>query len=68
MDDEKNAKALRGRAKGALTRIENFIKNKNEVFEKNDICNKLEKIQNIYNEFDSAECKALPGIIRNERI
>ncbi|GFR07835.1 uncharacterized protein TNCT_366971 [Trichonephila clavata] len=53
------AKALRGRAKAALTRTKNFIEKDDQTFNKNDISNKLEKLELIYTEFDQADA-ALP--------
>ncbi|GFR16868.1 uncharacterized protein TNCT_267311 [Trichonephila clavata] len=53
------AKALRDTAKAALTRTKNFIEKYDQTFNKNDICNKLEKLELIYTEFDKADA-ALP--------
>ncbi|GFQ97090.1 uncharacterized protein TNCT_650511 [Trichonephila clavata] len=57
--DAETAKALRGRAKAALTRTKNFIEKDDQIFNKNDISNKLEKLELIYTEFDQADA-ALP--------
>ncbi|GFQ98007.1 hypothetical protein TNCT_266151 [Trichonephila clavata] len=58
MDGETD-KALRGRAKAALSRTKNFIEKDDQTFNKNDTCNKLEKLELIYPEFDKADA-ALP--------
>ncbi|GFQ88045.1 hypothetical protein TNCT_321411 [Trichonephila clavata] len=55
--DAETAKALCGRAKAALTRTKNFIKKDDQTFNKNDISNKLEKLE--FSEFDQADA-ALP--------
>ncbi|GFW05625.1 hypothetical protein TNCV_4003271 [Trichonephila clavipes] len=57
--DAKTAKMLRGRAKAALTRTKNFIDKDDQTFDKNDIRNKLEKLELTYTEFDKADA-ALP--------
>ncbi|GFQ90376.1 hypothetical protein TNCT_641871 [Trichonephila clavata] len=56
--DAETAKALRGRAKAALTRTKNFIEKDDQTFNKNDISNKLEKLELIYTEFDQANGNA----------
>ncbi|GFY67632.1 hypothetical protein TNIN_386861 [Trichonephila inaurata madagascariensis] len=50
---------LRGRAKAALTRTKNFLDKDDQIFDKNDIRNKLEKLKLTYTEFDKADA-ALP--------
>ncbi|GFW33641.1 integrase catalytic domain-containing protein [Trichonephila clavipes] len=57
--DAETATVLRGRAKAALTRIINFIDKNDQTFDKNDIRNKLEKLELTYTEFDKADA-ALP--------
>ncbi|GFW19098.1 hypothetical protein TNCV_254281 [Trichonephila clavipes] len=57
--DAKTATVLRGRAKAALTRTINFIDKNDQTFDKNDIRNKLEKLELTYTEFDKADA-ALP--------
>ena len=51
-DLEKAAKNLRGRAKSALTRISNFVNNERQIFDKHNLTNRIQKIENIYNNFD----------------
>ncbi|GFS97742.1 hypothetical protein TNCV_2558921 [Trichonephila clavipes] len=53
--DAETATVLRGRAKAALTRIINFIDRNDQTFDKNDIRNKLEKLELTYTEFDKAD-------------
>ncbi|GFQ72004.1 hypothetical protein TNCT_80451 [Trichonephila clavata] len=53
--DAEMAKVLRGRAKTALSRTKNFIEKDDQTFNKNDICNKLEKLELIYTEFDKVD-------------
>ncbi|GFU82441.1 hypothetical protein TNCV_3365681 [Trichonephila clavipes] len=53
--DAETATVLRGRAKAALTRIINFIDKNNQTFDKNDIRNKLEKLELTPTEFDKAD-------------
>ncbi|GFX21663.1 uncharacterized protein TNCV_1400771 [Trichonephila clavipes] len=57
--DAERAAVLRGRAKAALTRTKNFIDKSDQTFDKNDIRNKLEKLELTYTEFDKADA-ALP--------
>ncbi|GFU47968.1 integrase catalytic domain-containing protein [Trichonephila clavipes] len=57
--DAKTATVLRGRAKAALTRTKNFIDKDDQTFDKNDIRNKLEKLELTNTEFDKADA-ALP--------
>ncbi|GFW27392.1 integrase catalytic domain-containing protein [Trichonephila clavipes] len=57
--DAETATVLRGRAKAALTRTINFIDKNDQTFDKNDIRNKLEKLELTYTEFDKADA-ALP--------
>ncbi|GFS84317.1 hypothetical protein TNCV_4605381 [Trichonephila clavipes] len=57
--DAETAKVLRGRAKAAFTRTKNFIDKDDQTFDKNDIRNKLEKLELTYTEFDNANA-ALP--------
>ncbi|GFY37380.1 uncharacterized protein TNIN_424771 [Trichonephila inaurata madagascariensis] len=57
--DAETATVLRGRAKAAITRIKNFIDKDDQTFDKNDIRNKLEKLELTYTEFDKADA-ALP--------
>ncbi|GFX21670.1 uncharacterized protein TNCV_1400841 [Trichonephila clavipes] len=57
--DAESAAVLRGRAKAALTRTKNFIDKSDQTFDKNDIRNKLEKLELTYTEFDKADA-ALP--------
>ncbi|GFX98336.1 integrase catalytic domain-containing protein [Trichonephila clavipes] len=57
--DAETATVLRGRAKAALTRTINFIDKNEQTFDKNDIRNKLEKLELTYTEFDKADA-ALP--------
>ncbi|GFT68538.1 hypothetical protein TNCV_248531 [Trichonephila clavipes] len=57
--DAETATVLRGRAKAALTRTKNFIDKDDQTFDKNDIRNKLEKLELTYTEFDKADA-ALP--------
>ncbi|GFW44831.1 hypothetical protein TNCV_4511451 [Trichonephila clavipes] len=57
--DAETAKVLRGRAKAALTRTKNSIDKDDQTFDKNDIRNKLEKLELTYTEFDKADA-ALP--------
>ncbi|GFW40927.1 uncharacterized protein TNCV_4369751 [Trichonephila clavipes] len=57
--DAETATVLRGRAKAALTRTKNFIDKDDQNFDKNDIRNKLEKLELTYTEFDKADA-ALP--------
>ncbi|GFX26965.1 uncharacterized protein TNCV_1841371 [Trichonephila clavipes] len=57
--DAETATVLRGREKAALTRIINFIDKNDQTFDKNDIRNKLEKLELTYTEFDKADA-ALP--------
>ncbi|GFW87887.1 DUF1758 domain-containing protein [Trichonephila clavipes] len=57
--DVETATVLRGRAKAALTRTQNFIDKDDQTFDKNDIRNKLEKLELTYTEFDKADA-ALP--------
>ncbi|GFR11373.1 hypothetical protein TNCT_358231 [Trichonephila clavata] len=57
--DAETAKALRGRAKAALTGTKNFIEKDEQIFNNNNISNKLEKLELIYTEFDQADA-ALP--------
>ncbi|GFV45898.1 uncharacterized protein TNCV_2322561 [Trichonephila clavipes] len=49
--DAERATVLRGRAKAALTRTKNFIDKDDQAFDKNDIRNKLEKLELTYTEF-----------------
>ncbi|GFW96367.1 hypothetical protein TNCV_1824001 [Trichonephila clavipes] len=53
--DAETATVLRGRAKAALTRTINFIDKNDQTFDKNDIRNKLEKLELTYTEFDKAD-------------
>ncbi|GFT53272.1 uncharacterized protein TNCV_4233661 [Trichonephila clavipes] len=57
--DAETATVLRGRAKAALTRAINFIDKNDQTFDKNDIRNKLEKLELTYTKFDKADA-ALP--------
>ncbi|GFW47818.1 uncharacterized protein TNCV_251471 [Trichonephila clavipes] len=57
--DAETATVLRGRAKAALTRTINFIDKNDQTFDKNDIRNKLEKLELTYTKFDKADA-ALP--------
>ncbi|GFY63924.1 uncharacterized protein TNIN_299212 [Trichonephila inaurata madagascariensis] len=57
--DAETATVLRGRAKAALTRTKYFIDKDDQTFDKNDIRNKLEKLELTYTEFDKADA-ALP--------
>ncbi|GFS46730.1 uncharacterized protein TNIN_200811 [Trichonephila inaurata madagascariensis] len=57
--EAERATVLRGRAKAAFTRIKNFIDKDDQTFDKNDIRNKLEKLELTYTEFDKADA-ALP--------
>ncbi|GFX41276.1 hypothetical protein TNCV_2219741 [Trichonephila clavipes] len=58
--DAETATVLRGRAKAALfTRTINFIDKNDQTFDKNDIRNKLEKLELTYTEFDKVDA-ALP--------
>ncbi|GFU81635.1 uncharacterized protein TNCV_4927661 [Trichonephila clavipes] len=57
--DAETATVLRGRAKAALTRTINSIDKNDQTFDKNDIRNKLEKLELTYTEFDKADA-ALP--------
>ncbi|GFY29283.1 ferredoxin-like protein in nif region [Trichonephila clavipes] len=57
--DAETATMLRGRAKAALTRTINFIDKNDQTFDKNDIRNKLEKLELTYTKFDKADA-ALP--------
>ncbi|GFX24202.1 DUF4817 domain-containing protein [Trichonephila clavipes] len=57
--DAETATVLRGRAKAALTRTKYFIDKNDQTFDKNDIRNKLEKLELTYTEFDKADA-ALP--------
>ncbi|GFY70381.1 hypothetical protein TNIN_385941 [Trichonephila inaurata madagascariensis] len=57
--DVETSTVLRGTAKAALTRTINFIEKDDQTFNKNDTCNKLEKLELIYTEFDKANA-ALP--------
>ncbi|GFU77390.1 RNA-directed DNA polymerase from mobile element jockey [Trichonephila clavipes] len=57
--DAETATVLRRRAKAALTRTKNCIDKNDQTFDKNDIRNKLEKLELIYTEFDKADA-ALP--------
>ncbi|GFT99435.1 hypothetical protein TNCV_3238931 [Trichonephila clavipes] len=57
--DAETDKALRGRAKAALTRTKNSIDKDDQTFDKNGIRNKLEKIELTYTEFDKVDA-ALP--------
>ncbi|GFY49186.1 uncharacterized protein TNIN_285151 [Trichonephila inaurata madagascariensis] len=58
-EDAETATVLCGRAKAALTRIKYFIDKDDQTFDKNDIRNKLEKLELTYTEFDKADA-ALP--------
>ncbi|GFW93850.1 hypothetical protein TNCV_4221311 [Trichonephila clavipes] len=53
--DAEMATVLRGRAKAALTRTKNFIDKDDQTFDKNDVRNKLEKLELTYKEFDKAD-------------
>ncbi|GFY72965.1 uncharacterized protein TNIN_72991 [Trichonephila inaurata madagascariensis] len=53
--DAETATVLRGRAKAALARIKNFIDKDDQTFDKNDIRNKLEKLELTYTEFNKAD-------------
>ncbi|GFW17282.1 uncharacterized protein TNCV_1957531 [Trichonephila clavipes] len=57
--DAATATVLRGRVKAALIRTKNFIDKNDQTFDKNDIRNKLEKLELTYTEFDKADA-ALP--------
>ncbi|GFT30805.1 hypothetical protein TNCV_759761 [Trichonephila clavipes] len=57
--DAETATVLRGREKAALTRTINFIDKNDQIFDKNDIRNKLKKLELTYTEFDKADA-ALP--------
>lgn len=65
-DDEASKKAaekaglnLRDRAKSASMRISNFINNTGQISQKNDLCNKLQKLEFIYSDFHKADAQLL---------
>ncbi|GFW06845.1 hypothetical protein TNCV_3289441 [Trichonephila clavipes] len=59
MDGRRNGYSASRQSEGCTTRTKNFIDKDDETFDKNDIRNKLEKLELTYTEFDKADA-ALP--------